>query len=64
MIAHRLSTVRRVDRILIFDGGGRIVEEGSHEALMLRPDGRYRRLVEMQALGLMDDLEAEQRDSA
>ena len=39
LIAHRLSTVRRADRILLLDQG-RIVEDGSHEALMaLR--GRY-----------------------
>jgi ATP-binding cassette subfamily B protein len=63
VIAHRLSTIRQVDRILVFDAG-RIVEEGSHEALMLRPDGHYRRLVGMQALGLIDDVEYERRDSA
>jgi ATP-binding cassette, subfamily B, bacterial len=39
LIAHRLSTVRRADRILLLDGG-RVVEDGSHDALMaLR--GRY-----------------------
>ena len=48
VIAHRLSTIRRVDRILVFDKG-RIVEEGTHEELVGRPGGRYRRLVEMQA---------------
>ncbi|USI73177.1 ABC transporter ATP-binding protein [Sphingomonas morindae] len=48
VIAHRLSTVRTLDRILVFDGG-RIREEGSHEALLARPDGLYRRLFERQA---------------
>ena len=43
IIAHRLSTVRTVDRILVFDGG-RIVEQGSHDDLLTRPDGHYRRL--------------------
>jgi ATP-binding cassette subfamily B protein len=47
VIAHRLSTIRQADRILVFDAG-RIIEEGRHDDLMLRPDGRYRRLVEMQ----------------
>ena len=47
VIAHRLSTVRKADRILVFDAG-RIVEEGSHDQLM-REGGRYRELVEMQA---------------
>lgn len=51
VIAHRLSTVRQVDRILVFDQG-RIVEEGSHVALLARPQGIYRRLYRMQAAGL------------
>jgi ATP-binding cassette subfamily B protein len=33
LIAHRLSTVRRVDRIVVLEKG-RIIEEGDHEALM------------------------------
>jgi ATP-binding cassette subfamily B protein len=57
VIAHRLSTIRQVDRILVFDAG-RIVEEGSHQALVARPTSHYRRLVEMQALGLIDDVAA------
>jgi ATP-binding cassette subfamily B protein len=48
VIAHRLSTVRAMDRILVFDHG-RIVEEGSHDALLRRSDGAYRRLFERQA---------------
>jgi ATP-binding cassette subfamily B protein len=39
LIAHRLSTVRRADRIVLLDQG-RIVEDGSHETLMARR-GRY-----------------------
>ena len=35
MVAHRLSTVRSMDRILVIDGG-RLAEEGSHEELMAR----------------------------
>ena len=38
IIAHRLSTVRALDRILVFDQG-RIVEEGTHAALLARPNG-------------------------
>ena len=57
LIAHRLSTIRRVDRILVFEGG-RIVEEGTHDALMARADGAYRRLYDMQALGFVDQDEA------
>ena len=48
VIAHRLSTVRTMDRILVFDRG-RIVEEGSHAALVRRPGGLYRRLFDHQA---------------
>jgi ATP-binding cassette subfamily B protein len=48
IIAHRLSTVRALNRILVFDGG-RIVEDGSHESLLARPEGQYRRLFERQA---------------
>lgn len=47
VIAHRLSTVRAMDRILVFDHG-RIIEEGSHAALLER-DGAYRRLFDRQA---------------
>lgn len=55
MIAHRLSTIRQVDRILVFQHG-EIIEEGSHDALMARPSGHYRRMYDMQTLGLIDDL--------
>ncbi|WP_343527061.1 ABC transporter ATP-binding protein [Sphingomonas sp.] len=48
VIAHRLSTVRSLDRILVF-AGGRIVEDGPHDALLLADDGHYRRLFERQA---------------
>ena len=46
VIAHRLSTVRRADRVLVVEGG-RIVEEGPH-ADLVRAGGLYARLVERQ----------------
>ncbi|WP_432612500.1 ABC transporter ATP-binding protein [Azospirillum brasilense] len=48
VIAHRLSTVRSLDRILVFHQG-RVVEEGTHAALLHRPSGLYRRLFEQQS---------------
>src|SRR6266481_4440487 len=48
VIAHRLSTVRSLDRILVFDRG-EIVEQGTHTALAVRPGGIYRGLFERQA---------------
>ena len=48
VVAHRLSTIRHADRIVVLDQGN-IVEEGDHEALMARK-GMYHRLVSMQDL--------------
>src|SRR6516164_3621647 len=47
IIAHRLSTVRRTDRIITFDGG-RIVEDGPHDNL-INTGGRYASLYRLQA---------------
>ncbi len=49
IIAHRLSTVQRADRLMVLDHG-RIVEEGSH-AELLRQGGIYSRLFQMQFRG-------------
>jgi ATP-binding cassette subfamily B protein len=51
VIAHRLSTVRRMDELIVLDGG-RIVERGSHQAL-LRGRGVYASLWEHQSGGFM-----------
>ena len=47
IIAHRLSTVRRTDRIITIDAG-RVVEDGSHEDL-IKTGGRYASLHRLQA---------------
>jgi subfamily B ATP-binding cassette protein HlyB/CyaB len=47
IIAHRLSTVRRTDRILTLEGG-RLVEDGTHDDL-IRRGGRYASLYRLQA---------------
>ena len=52
VIAHRLATVRMLDRILVFDNG-EVVEEGRHDDLVRMTGGIYRRLFERQALGLL-----------
>ena len=57
MTAVRLSTVRALDRLLVFDKG-KIVEEGDHQALIRLNDGIYRRLFERQALELTKGLVA------
>ncbi|HEY6246417.1 MAG TPA: ABC transporter transmembrane domain-containing protein [Pyrinomonadaceae bacterium] len=46
VIAHRLSTVRRADVIVVMEGG-RIIEMGTHSELLAR-NGQYRRLYELQ----------------
>lgn len=54
LIAHRLSTVRHVDRILVLDKG-RVIEEGRFDDLIARPGGTFARLWDIQSRAL--DLE-------
>jgi ABC-type multidrug transport system fused ATPase/permease subunit len=46
IVAHRLSTVRKADKILVLEGGT-IKEQGSHDELMQKEGGVYRHLYEM-----------------
>lgn len=47
VIAHRLSTVKNADVVAVVDGG-RVVEQGTHDALLAQPGSTYRALVERQ----------------
>jgi subfamily B ATP-binding cassette protein MsbA len=47
IIAHRLSTIQHADMIVVVEDG-RIEECGTHEELIRNPDGKYRKLYEMQ----------------
>ena len=47
IIAHRLSTVRKADKILVFKEG-KIIESGTHDQLLALDGGEYRRLYELQ----------------
>jgi len=53
IIAHRLSTLLHMDRILVFDKG-KIVEDGSHGEL-LKNDKLYKKLWDAQVGGLLGD---------
>ena len=63
VVAHRLSTVRAMDRILVFDKG-KVAEEGSHDDLVRREGGIYRGLFERQALELAKGIAASCRRTA
>ena len=54
VIAHRLSTIVKMDRIIYIDKG-RIIEEGTHEELLRKNKGRYKKLWELQAGGFIAD---------
>lgn len=47
VVAHRLSTIKRADEILVMDKSG-VRERGTHDQLMENPDGIYRELYEAQ----------------
>jgi ATP-binding cassette subfamily B protein len=65
VISHRFSTVRRADRIVVVEGG-RVIEDGTHDELLRRPNGRYARMYALQASRFADpdacDLAREERN--
>nr|CAB3219623.1 ATP-binding cassette sub-family B member 9-like [Phallusia mammillata] len=50
IIAHRLSTVRRADKIIVFDENGSVSENGSYNELMNHEHGVFKRMVEKQKI--------------
>lgn len=52
-VAHRLSTIHEMDRIVVIERG-KVKEEGTHVALLKKPNGRYRELWRRQALTAPD----------
>lgn len=53
VVAHRLSTIRNADKVVVVDDG-RIVEEGAPDDLLARPGGRFRAMYELQSGGRID----------
>jgi ATP-binding cassette subfamily B protein len=53
VVAHRLSTLSKMDRILVFDQG-KIIEQGTHTEL-LHKKGHYAHMWQMQAGGFLPD---------
>ena len=47
IIAHRLSTIREADKIVVLEKG-KVIEVGTHSDLMLKDNGLYRYLSELQ----------------
>ncbi|MYJ76131.1 MAG: ATP-binding cassette domain-containing protein, partial [Gammaproteobacteria bacterium] len=53
LITHRIRTIRRADQVLFVEHGA-VVEQGSHDALMNYPDGRYRAFASRESLAAIN----------
>ncbi len=53
-IAHRLSTIKKMDRIVVL-GGGKILEQGTHDELLEKDSSVYRKLWELQVGGFITE---------
>jgi ATP-binding cassette subfamily B protein len=52
VVAHRLSTIMKMDRIIVIDRA-EIIEDGSHSELLKKKDGVYKKLWGLQAGGFI-----------
>ncbi len=53
VIAHRLSTVKKMDRIIAMSDGS-VVEDGTHDELANKDSGLYKKLWDLQVSGFME----------
>jgi ABC-type multidrug transport system ATPase subunit len=56
VIAHRLSTIQNADQIYVLENGS-VLEEGTHETLMMKNEGKYQTMVKRQQLEKTKDEE-------